>query len=998
MMTTSMSHTVSPIPGAPQGATTDVADALVDPARTRADAFSDELLLASHRSPDAEPNRANSPVCVTTTLHYYPDASPRTGPTGPQTDPQTGRITPPPMAYLDRSDSPILSTVAQRRLDGVSRSALRSLEPEIRKFLLDNRIGGIGSFAMIVFPVPASRDAAHPCDTESLSVPNAFYTPSVASRKVLDLDARDLQPVETAPADMTDVGLEELGIAPPVHPPADAPRTDPAAREIIPKVYRQLLGRSAVFQTHGKWNIGTSYGVVAMQREMHVTNLMVVMFGTASSTFLYFAQDIDPHQTTAPILPIEWLMNTEEKITEGALTIVDARRRVLRATARPGGSAFAHTSTLAPTISVSTESAEQVIARAIVLDVGDTTIVTRVLASRIVDADTRSTDMLLAIRNATGRAIDYTFLREAGVRVANSHLAPINGLQALAVVFEALRHQVIVGHSASLKLTARKLLEPNIVSTLACAMKHAHSDSKATAELFGKVTVGYLQLLTSLMADGVLESMSVWSMLKTIPGQFLTSMLAVRARYDAAPARAFVRIADQFFIQEVFLTSIRGTFFASTYSQYEGFYREICAAASSRDPGAAAAREIRDELEAKSFACRTSAKSRISRKNREELFRFPFGSRSKTSHNRRKAEDMPSESAVELLDGLCTLLCRNTFDQIEKSVLEDALRTDMPTLPCDELRNLRETMTSALEREWRKVLPDDAPPRGVTRSVLETDGKTLGRAIAEARRPARDHIVQEAGEAYVEYLRTHPEATANERVDVRTQLIGVAKAEYEKLIREDSRLVGTSAQVAVASGGQQALASAQTVRAQRVVAADVAASAATGAPLGAKTRVEQTMLQLTKINETQAAQRARDAAFAKAIGISHVAGRAVQTPARRKLKRVAVPQPQAAAKATAAPTTSATSATSATAPSWGQHADRDMRMQTPSPLRRETASRADDSSTCSLNSLFACADDAGAPTQASLLGRLPDVPSGRVGGPDAESQRSGSRAMASPGQ
>jgi hypothetical protein len=769
----------------------------------------------------------------------------------------------------------------QARMDGVSIVELQRLEPAIQQFLLDSRIGGIGEHALKESARATPMLGAHPDDIAALSMPASQYPVILTCRKALDLDAPDLLPIDTVAVGMADVGLEELGIPPPAHPPADAPKTDPNVRDIIPKLYQQMLGSSAVFQVDGKWNIGTPSGVAQMQARLEVSNLMIVTFSTASTTYLYFAQDIDAHQTTAPMLPVEWLMNHADTFDAGRLKLVDARRRVRNAsTATAGASAFAYRG-MRPAISSVPAQADQVIAKAIELDVKDHEILTRLHVNRLVDVEVSSTDMLLPLRKVTNRAINYLYLRDAGVRVANSPLRSVRGLQRMACIVNEIRDQWILGHRASMTLSAQKLFDPRLLQNFTNALDHANDDSKETSELFSKAICAYLQLLTALMADSVLTPLTVWDMLKTHDGQRFTSMLgertrvasashvpADRARCDAAPARAYVRLLDQFFIQHVFVSSITSLLVAEPSLKCEGFYRKVFQAAKPGKALAPDAFAIRHELERKGYVGRTAA-VQISKKNLKAMHHHAFQVLNATSaplrDNDLRHADFDRLAPVDkLLDGLRKLLCSETFERMEHFSFTTTLREDMPTLPTSEHHALRDMMVSTVETAWSRALPWQAIPAKVTRSLIESEGKALGHNVAQARKPARDGIIERAGQAYVQHLRTHPDATKAELTAARERIRAAATAEYRELVGTHSTRNAPATLAAVATSADHASTLATALKTQQIEQTAAAVALGTAA-LSARERVASA----SQFAQTAAARAREREATRQGLADSH---------------------------------------------------------------------------------------------------------------------------------
>ncbi|WP_157123133.1 hypothetical protein [Pandoraea vervacti] len=769
------------------------------------------------------------------TLHYHSerDASGSPAPRAPRA----------PAPGATRFDSRPSVELVQARMDGVNIADLQRLEPAIRKFLLDSRIGGIGEHAVKKSERTTPDLGAHPDDIAALSMPSSQYPVILTCRKALDLDAVDLLPIDTVAVGMADVGLEELGIPPPVHPPADTPQTAPDVRDIIPKLYQQMLGVSAVFQVDGKWNIGTASGVAQMQARLDVSNLMIVTFSTASTTYLYFAQDIDPHQSTAPMLPVEWLMNHADTFDAGRLKVVDARRRVRNASAQSAGaSAFAYRG-IRPAISSVPRQADQVIAKAIELDVKDHEILTRLHVNRLVDVEASSADMLLPLRKVTNRAINYLYLRDAGVRAANSPLRSVRGLQRMACIVNEIRDQWILGHRASMTLSAQKLFDPRLLQNFTNALDHAHDDSKATSALFSKAISAYLHLLTALMADSVLTPLAVWDTLKTHDGQRFTSMLGERtrvvpashvgpnrARGDAAPARAYVRLMDQFFIQHLFVSSITSLLVAEPSLKCEGFYRKVFQAAKPGNAVAPDAVAIRHELERKGYVGRTAA-VQISKKNLRSMHRHAFQVLNETSaplrdNDLKHAEFDRLAPVDKLLDGLRELLCSETFERMESFSFTTTLREDMPTLPVSEHHALRDMMVSTVETAWSKALPREALPAKVTRSLIESEGKALGHHVAQARKPARDQIIERAGQAYVQHLRTHPDATKADLIAARERIRAAAMDEYRKLVGTHNARTERVAHAAAALSADHAATRASALMTQRVAAAAAIGTAA----------------------------------------------------------------------------------------------------------------------------------------------------------------------------
>ncbi|WP_150669403.1 hypothetical protein [Pandoraea anhela] len=766
------------------------------------------------------------PAYETLTLHYEPDDAERTGcSVAPPSAEPVRDDSHDSLDLLDLLDLHDVSDLRRQRIDGVSFTEMLRLEPDIQRFLHAGRIGGIGAHVLTGEDTLPPDLYAHPCDIAAKRMPPAQYPVILTSRKALDLAAVDLRPVETVAVDMSDLGLEAFDIQPPAHPPADAPSTDPAAREIIPKVYRQILGHTAVFQTDGKWNIATASGVIEMQRRTRIGNLMFVMFGTASTTFVYFAQDIDPHASTAPILPIQWLMNGADKLCGERLTLVDARCRLQHATAHLARhSAFASYRGASPTIASAPMRAEQAIAEAMKLDRVHTAIVTRVLVNRLADVETSSADMLASLRGITHHAIDYLYLRDAGVRRANSHLTSIKGLQALAQVVNDLRDHWIVGHEYAMRLSALRLLEKSVVANLSHGLKHASGDPAVTADLYTKAIVGYLKLLTSLMADGVLAPRAVWNTLKTIPGQRFTSRLGERAHVEARPARAFVRLLDQFFAQALYLSRITSVLIAGKAAKCEGFYRTIFAASKANTVGAAEAMAIRDELVNKGYVG-VSAAIRISRKNLDAIHARQFQVLNPEAREQRQNQTDSPEPANKVLDALHADLSHDAFERIEAFTLAEELRTQMPTLPLNEQHGLREMMRSAVETEWCKTLPKDTLPSSLTTSVIASEGPKLGHRVAQARKPARDRIVAEAVDAYTTYLQTHPDASTTERLDARSRAKQSAISAYRTLIAAHGDKTSSAAQAAATSSRELASTSAAARIAQQSATAATASVA-----------------------------------------------------------------------------------------------------------------------------------------------------------------------------
>ncbi|VVE56762.1 hypothetical protein [Pandoraea anhela] len=716
----------------------------------------------------------------------------------------------------------ILPNEASQPPDHLEPEALLQLASDIRTFLTQTRIGGIGVHATTAREFSTPYISGYPTDFAAMSCPRSFYPTVIANRKALDLNAPDLQPVEKVTIDMDDLGLDELGIDPPV--PEAYPSVAPHTREIVPKLYQALLGEEAVFQTDGKWNIATPSGVIEMQSRLQIDNLMVVVFCTETTTFVYFAQDVDPHRASAPQLHIDRRVGSGDTVRLGELTIVNARRRYSRLYPEAAGrSAFARAPETAHTLAPATKSAEEVIAAAIRRDIENSKICTRLHVNRLVDVENSSANFLLPLRAITDRAIDFVFLRDSGVRVANSPLSPIRGLQALAVVTNELRDKLMLGQSASLKLISRKLLEPEIVTTLAKGIQFLNSDTKTTAALFRKTTTNYLRLLAVLMSDGVVEQLAVWNMLKSREGQHLTSMLGREAGYDLPLGRAMMGLLDEFSDQHALLSSIRSTLITSKTSRRDGFLRELNRHLKRGAPYAAI---LKIELESKQYACPTASLN-ASANYFESIHNHDFQLRDKLTRKDRMRHAVQHEALGSILDTLRMDLSTEAFIAMATNNLGAELLRDMPTIPLSEQRSYRGLVFSAVENAWQKVLPSDSPPSRVMQSVLSKVGPQIGREIAAARKPRRDHIVENARDNFAKFLRDHPDATQNEVVSKRLQIRRDAMAEYTGLIRSNGKTLDRSAQSLIAHGSEDASNNAAMLKHQRHVAAATAAAAMT---------------------------------------------------------------------------------------------------------------------------------------------------------------------------
>ncbi|WP_047907797.1 hypothetical protein [Pandoraea faecigallinarum] len=629
---------------------------------------------------------------------------------------------------------------------------------------------------------------------------------------------------------------------------------DPAMHRDIPVVYRALLGPDAVCTRGGAWTIAHAPDVMNMQSEI-ANNLMFVMFGTPRGYLIYFAQDPDPVHGTTPRLYVHERMGDADCRQERLVWVVDARRRLRNlenARAKASHVAASNTTERAPH---ATPTAAQVIAEAIRNDATGVQINTTMLVSRMIDAGTSGDAPLEALHEVAHCDIRYIYLVASDRRAANSHIEAIRHLQRLADVVAELRGASSAAGARGIDETAAsRLLEPDIVGPLARALMFVHSDSPHTAKLTLTCTVEYLQLLAALIPPMTLPVDAVFDMLDQTPeGQYFISMLGRRAAAHPTLARAFIGLLDTIVAQGCaahrvadMLRTPPGFIFNGV--RYKGFVKEL----DVRNPSTSGhAGWILDQLRVREFYCK-STKNAVAARVRAHLMR-PFR-RERALADEVHIETMRMPRLEAALDRLFDTLRPEALAEMAKINLRATMHAGMPTVTAQDKADLRDIVAQAATEGWRRMVPNEDPPRSLMDGLINSAGPSYENAMHAARFDARNRIVETEVDAYGKFLMAYryvPVRTVHERFQAH---VGAAAAAYQMLTDKQAGTPDATAQALVA----QRSAAAATQAARRA-AHDLTARAL----IAAQQEARHDAKRQAYIEASRATRDVTDAALAK---------------------------------------------------------------------------------------------------------------------------------------
>ncbi|WP_157123135.1 hypothetical protein [Pandoraea vervacti] len=644
----------------------------------------------------------------------------------------------------------------------------------------------------------------------SLVTPSAVIAaPSGSLTLIPDTAPRPTQARCAAPRDRTD-----QAVAPPAYEPILASRGafDPAMHEGVAHIFQALLGPEAVYRTDTRWNIASPTAVVELQTKLGTANLMFVAYASPRRMAIYFAQDIDSHHAVAPLLHIHAYMGDRHRVDIGTVRIVDARRRIRCAPGRCGaGSAFARKPDAPCTVPGATMSAEVAIAEAIALDANTTPVRSRMSVGRLLEVESTSIGMLRRLRKLTCRPIDYVFLRDPAVRVANSSAPTIREYQTLGALANRLRDLRITGHAQPMSIHARRLLDEDIVTSVARGLDYCATDSSETARLSVACAVLYLQLLGRLIDDRILTARAVWDMLKTPAGAYLSSMLGFRARALPDFDAAMVGLFDAMTEARMQRRSIASVVVQPPDSEYDGLLKEL---ASSWGNLPQRAKDLVQELEGRRFATRTTLM--LCPKRIKKIHDRAFTTLDKASRilgPRRMTQNVP---VADILDRFRETITPAAIARMSRTHMEATVRANSPTQTLAEQRKFQAQVKDALDDAWRNVLPAEAAPPPHTRAMLEDACAAYGDDVICARKPALDRIREMALDRYEAFVARHPDASKAHVAQMFQASIDATRSQHKALMEAERVAPGASTQTLLLHGSEQVTRAAQAVKLSRL--------------------------------------------------------------------------------------------------------------------------------------------------------------------------------------
>ncbi|VVE71235.1 hypothetical protein PCA31118_03789 [Pandoraea captiosa] len=668
----------------------------------------------------------------------------------------------------------------------------------------------------------------------------------------------------------------DQALAPPAYEPILASRGafDPARHEGVAHLFQALLGPDAVYRSGTGWNIASPTAVVEMQTTIGTANLMVVAYASPKRMAIYFAQDIDAHHAVAPRLHIHECMGDRHRVDIGAVRVVDARRRIRCAVGKKrADSAFARNPDVPCTVPDAPTSAEVAIAEAIALDANAMPVRSRMSVSRLLDVESTSIGMLRHLRKLTRRPIDYVFLRDPAVRLANSNVPTIREYQTLGALANRLRDLRIAGDAQRMSMLARRLLDTDIVTSVARGLDYCATDSSETARLSVKCAVLYLQLLGRLIDDRILTARAVWDMLKTAAGAYLTSMLGFRARtlpdFDAAMVGLFDAMAEA----RIQRKSIASIVVQPPDSEYDGLLKEL---SSSWGNLPQRAKDLVQELEGKRFATRTSLM--LCPKRIKEIHDRAFATLDKASKilgPRRLTQNAP---VAEILDKFRATITPAAIARMSRTHMEATVRANSPALSTEEQRTFEAQVNDALDDAWRNVLPSEAAPSAHTRTTLSDACAAYGGDVSRARKPTLDHVRETALDRYEAFVARYPDASETRVRQAFRASIDATRLQHKTFVEANRVAPGTSTQALLLHGSERVARAAQAEKASRLATLATVACSAKATREHAKRAAEAHASHQRRVGQwqAQASAASHERAQSRTAALMWMAARSAQ--------------------------------------------------------------------------------------------------------------------------